>query len=262
MSQHRDAEAEAGRLLREASDGYPDLPGQVAHRLDRVLESLPAADRLHGAPAPAPARAGLFERWAERLRPKRVRYAILSTAAAVLVTVGAVGVALQYVAAPADEAGSSAVQGSEDAAGDQGAVEEEAAPEAAGEDDQTMSGETRAPGDDFDGLIAGVETFATGSDYSADADLLEALRSLGADSTAGEVPAELADLAAGGESWQRCEEAVTERFGSLLLAVDFARYESEPALMVLLLSADAGETAVALTPACGEGVVETLAVQP
>lgn len=262
MSQQHDAEAQAAHALRRASDGYPDLPDQVAHRLDRVLDSLPAADRLHGAPAAAPARESLLERWAERLRPRRVRYAILSTAAAVLVTVGAVGIALQYVADPASEdAGASAVQDQEDGAADSGATGG-AAPEAAEEDEQTMSSEAPAAGEDFDDLIAGVETFATGSDYSADTDLLEALRSLGTDSSTGAVPAALSDLAAGGEFWQRCEEAITAEFDSLLLAVDFARYESQPAIMVLLLSADAGETAVALTPACGDGVIETLAVQP
>jgi hypothetical protein len=263
--QHLPGDAEVGRVLREASGGYPDLPEQVGHRLDRVLESLPAADTLRGAaPADGPARDGGFlERWAERLRPKRVRYAILSTAAAVLVTVGAVGVALQFTAATGgDEAGSSAVQ--EDAAGDAGAGREEegAAPEAADEDDQAMSGETGLPGDDFGGLIAGVEAFATGSDYDADADLLAAMRSLGDDSTTGEVPAELADLAAGGEFWQRCEEAIAAEFDGLILAVDFARYDSRPAMVALVVSADAGETAVALTPACGDGVIEALAVQP
>jgi hypothetical protein len=268
MSHQRPGDAEVGRALRQASDGYPDLPEQVAHRLDRVLESLPAADRLHGASpaAESPARESLLERWAERLRPRRVRYAILSTAAAVLVTVGVVGIALQYLASPADETGTAAPN---NAAEDHGAAPEEAAPEAteapAGTqgDDEAMSGETLMPGEDeFDGLIAGVETFATGSDYGADADLLAAMRSLGADSATGEVPAELADLAAGGDFWQRCEEAITAEFGSLLLAVDFARYESQPAMMVLLVSADAGETAVALTPACGDGVIEALTVQP
>lgn len=263
MSQQRphDTEAEVGRLLHQASGTYPDLPEAVAHRLDRVLESLPAADRLHGAPAEQPAREGLLERWAERLRPKRVRYAILSTAAAVLVTVGAVGLALEFVAAPSGEDGGASTAQDLDAGEDY--ANEEAAPGAESqEDEEVMSGETRMPGDDLEGLISGVETFATGSDYDADADLLAAMRSLGADSTAGEVPAELADLAAGGDFWHRCQEAIAAQYGSMLLAVDFAHYDSQPAMLVLLVSADSGESAVALTPACGDGVIEALAVQP
>ncbi|SDD57451.1 hypothetical protein [Glycomyces harbinensis] len=260
MSQQRpgDAEAEVGRVLHQASGGYPDLPDAVAHRLDRVLESLPAAGHLHGAPAEPPAREGLLERWAERLRPKRVRYAILSTAAAVLVTVAGVGIALEFVAAPDGDAGSSAAQ---DLDAGEDHADEEAAPEAETGDDEAMSGETRMPEDELDGLISDVETFATGSDYDADTDLLEAMRSLGDAGTDGEIPAELADLAAGGDFWHRCEEAINAEYGSLLLAVDFARYESRPA-MVVLLASDAGETAVALTPACGDGVIEALAVQP
>ncbi|THV26730.1 hypothetical protein [Glycomyces paridis] len=258
MSQQRRndaAEAEVGRVLWQSSHDYPDLPDQVAGRLDRVLDSLPAADTLHSA---APARERPFDRWAERLRPKRVRYAVLSATAAVLVTVGAVAAAVQLVSDPgaSDMGASSEVQAEQDAGG--------AAPEATGgtEEEEELGAETNAeePAIDSEG-IAGVETFATGADYDADADLLAALRSLGDGSSTGAVPPELSDLAAGGDFWRQCEEAIVERFEGLVVAVDFARYESEPALIVLLVS-DEGDAAVALTPACGEGVVETLAVQP
>jgi len=260
MSRQRpdDAEAEVGRVLRQASGGYADLPAEVGQRLDRVLQTLPAADTLHGA-ADTPAREGLFERWVERLRPRRVRYALLSAAAAVLVTVGGVGIAVQFVNAPKGNDDASAAQDLyESPERSDGGEDEGAAPEAADEDDEVMSGES-GPLED-EGLIPGVATFATGSDYGSGTDLLTALRELGADSATGAIPEELADLAAGGEFWQRCAEAIGEEYGSLLLAVDFARYESEPAVMALLIS-DSGETAVALTPACADGVVEPLAVQ-
>jgi hypothetical protein len=249
-----DAEAEVGRLLRQVSSGYGDLPEHVGDRLDRVLDSLPPADTLH-----AGNRQGAFEswaeRWTERLRPKRVRYAIASAAAAVLVTVGGVATAVQFVSGPSDEDGAA----SSEVFAEDGTARE-------GEDDGSAPGAEESPlseneaGDNEAG-IAGVETFASGSDYTEETDLLAALRELGSDSTSGEVPAELAELAAGGEFWKHCEEAIAEEYGSLLVAVDFARYESAPAIMALMVG-DSGDIAVALTPACADGVIEPLAVQP
>jgi hypothetical protein len=255
-----DAEDEVGRVLRRASDAYGDLPEHVGDRLDRVLDSLPPADTLHAA-----GRGGAFEswaeRWTERLRPKRVRYAIVSAAAAVLVTIGGVATAIQFVSTAEDESGAPAdvlVEGQEETERD--AEDGGAAPEAEDEEaplSDEESGENEAESEGF----AGVETFASGSDYTSGTDLLTALRELGDESTSGEVPAELADLAAGGEFWKHCEEAIARQYASLLVAVDFARYESEPAIMALMVG-DSGDIAVALTPACAEGVIEPLAVQP
>ena len=252
-----DAEAEVGRVLRQVSGGYGDLPEHVGDRLDRVLDSLPPADTLH-----AGARQGAFEswaeRWTERLRPKRVRYALASAAAAVLVTIGGVAMAVQFVSGPSNEdTGASSEVFAEDGTAREG--EDGAAPGAEGEESPLSESENEA-GDDEAG-IAGVETFASGSDYTEGTDLLAALRELGIDNTSGEVPSELAELAAGGEFWKHCEEAIAEEYGSLLVAVDFARYESAPAIMALMVG-DTGDIAVALTPSCADGVIEPLAVQP
>lgn len=258
------AEAEVARMLRQASDGYGDLPDEVAHRLDRVLESLPAADTLrsaaHSAAPAATERAGFLASLAERLRPKRVRYAIASAAAAVLVTVGAVAAGLQVFVDRPDEAGSDQVFAEDAPRSD----EEEAAEGAPGPGDESIDafdGGTEDSGTDAEAGVSGVESFASGTDYSASTDLLAALRGLGEHTAAGEIPAELEDLAAGGEFWRRCEEAIAEEYQSLLVAVDFARYESSPAIMALLVT-EQGEIAVALTPACAEGTIEALAVQP
>ncbi|MQM27154.1 hypothetical protein [Glycomyces albidus] len=255
------AETEVARVLRQASDGYGDLPDEVAHRLDRVLEALPAADTLHTAAAQrAPEREGFLASIAERLRPKRVRYAIASGAAAVLVTVGAVAVGLQALTTPSEEDAGSAQVHAEDAPGsveDEDYAAEEASPQPGDDpvDAQSEDGELGLPG---------VESFASGTDYSESTDLLAALRGLGrftaADAVAAEVPAELEPLAAGGEFWRACEEAIAEEYQSLLVAVDFATYESSPAIIALLAS-DQGEIAVALSPACADGIIEALAVQ-
>jgi hypothetical protein len=257
-----DAEAEVGRMLRQASSDYGDLPEEVGHRLDRVLDALPPAHTLHAAERPG-AFAGWTDRMAERLRPKRVRYAIASVAAAVLVTVGGVATAIQLTTGAEQDAGATAdlyaEDGSErdgDGEGAPGATEASPFPGDATEEPQSESGDDEST---VDGL-AGIETFATGSDYEAGTDLIAVLRELGADSTAGEVPAELAELAAGGDFWRTCEEAIAARYEGLLVAVDFARYDSEPAIMALMVGAD-GDIAVALTPACADGVIEPLAEQ-
>ncbi|MCC3764120.1 hypothetical protein K3N28_13705 [Glycomyces sp. TRM65418] len=258
MSRQRpgDAEHEVSRVLRQASDGYGDLPDHVGQRLDRVLETLPAADTLHSDPHPRGDGESVLERLAERLRPKRVRYALISAAAAVLVTVGAVATALQIVepGGGGDSAGSAEVFAEEHDAADSGV--------APGPQDDEAGAQTEAsePETGADG-IASVETFATGTDYAAGTDLLAALRELGSESTVGPIPPELVDLAAGGEFWKRCEEAIAREYAALLVAVDFARYDSEPAIMALMVG-DSGDMAVALTPACADGVIEPLAAQP
>jgi len=262
MSPQRPSEAEVGRMLREASSDYGDLPEQVGDRLDRVLETLPPA-RVQPAVERPGALAGWSERMAERLRPKRVRYAIASVSMAVLVTVGGVATAIQLTGGTDQDAGATADLYAEDGSERDGeeapgatggsplpgdASEEEAQSES-GDDETTVEG------------LAGIETFATGSDYEAGTDLIAVLRELGTGSTAGEVPPELADLAAGGDFWRNCQEAIAARYQGLLVAVDFARYDSEPAIMALL-TGDDGDVAVALTPACADGVIEPLAEQP
>jgi hypothetical protein len=247
-----DAESEVGRVLRQASEGYPELPAHIGDRLDRVLDGLPAVDRDTARPE------GWLDRLADRLRPKRVRYALVSATAAVLVLGGAVVAALQSVT---PEAGSDATGSAEVFAEEQDTARDgEAGPGAQGEEaPESDTSDTEAGTDDF----AGVATYATGSDYASDTDLVASLQGLGsgAESGSGEVPPELADLAAGGDLWQRCQEAIVREYAGLLVAVDFARYESEPAIMALV-TGDSGDTAVALTPACADGVIEPLAVQP
>lgn len=251
-----EAEAQVGRVLRQASSGYGDLPEHVGDRLDRVLDSLPPADTLHAGPRES-AFERWAERWAERLRPKRVRYALVSAAAAVLVTVGGVATAVQFVSGPGNE-DSGAVSDLQ-AESDTERSNEDAAPGAADEEETPMSGaETE---DEAAAGITDVETFASGSDYSAGTDLLAALRELGADTASSEVPAELTELAAGGEFWKNCEEAIAKEYASLLVAVDFAHYESQPAIVALMVG-ESGDIAVALTPACADGVIEPLAKQP
>lgn len=249
-----DAETEVGRVLRQASSGYADLPDHVGDRLDRVLDSLPAADTLHRDPHRRGDRESAFDRLAERLRPKRVRYALVSAAAAVLVTVGAVAAALQVVTPPSssDSAGSAEIFAEEQ---DSARSEDGAAPEA--QDGEAPGGDAEAGTDS----ITGIATFATGNDYGPDTDLLAALRELGSGSTAGEVPTELAEIASGGDFWQRCQEAIAREYTGLLVAVDFAHYDSEPAIMVLMIG-NSGDLAVALTPACADGVIEQIASQP
>lgn len=256
-----DAEAEVGRVLRQASSGYGDLPDQVGDRLDRVLEALPPVDTLHagergGASVGRPGE-GWTERWAERLRPKRVRYAIASAAAAVLVTVGGVATAIQFTTGANEDSGASSSEILAEDQTDRGGEENDEAPGGAPGGTQSETGEDEAEANNLDGL----QTFATGTDYGADTDLISAMRELGANSYAGEVPPELADLAAGGDFWEHCEEAISARYQGLLVAVDFAHYDSEPAIMALVVGDD-GDIAVALTPACADGVIEPLAEQP
>lgn len=254
-----EAEAAVSRVLWQASHAYGDLPEQVAGRLDRVLDALPAADTLHSAPA----RESRFERWAERLRPRRVRYAILSASAAVVITVVALAGALQFVGAETGGLDGGSMANSEEHAEGEGAPAPGAAPETGADTDALADDEFGEREAGVDGIV-NVEAFATGSDYQGGADLLAALRDLGDSSVgtaSGAVPEELAGIAAGGALWRACEEAIAARFDGLLVAVDFARFESEPAIMALLVS-DEGDTAVALSPACGEGIIEALAVQP
>lgn len=277
MTQDRDEAAVSG-ALRAASEHYGDLPDTVADRLDRVLDQLPAADTLHGAAAePGPT-------WAERpsrrsLRaiswsaPARVRYALLSGVAALLLVIGGVAVAVQYVSdQPTDSAGSAQNEvGAADSEDDGGSDDEAAAPEtgeteAGTGDDQELSGEqnedapdqAEEPSDTEES--SSVETFATGSDYTGRDDLLTELRDLGNESTYAGPPPELETLAEGGTEWQTCQDALAERYSSLLVAVDFARYETEPAVVALLAS-DSGDIAVAVTPACGDGTIDQLALQ-
>ncbi|GAB3995194.1 hypothetical protein GCM10029992_11810 [Glycomyces albus] len=265
MTHDRDEAAVSG-ALRAASEHYGDLPDPVADRLDRVLDQLPAADTLHGTAAdPRPT-------WTERLRPARVRYALLSGVAALLLVIGGVAVAVQYVS---DRPGDTAASTQDDAAGGQsddgGRGEDEAAAsesdgaEAETGQDQELSGEQNEEAPDQAEEPSGteesssVETFATGRDYTGRDDLLTALRDLGNESTYAGPPPELETLAEGA-AWQTCQNALAERYSSLLVAVDFARYETEPAVVALLTS-DSGDIAVAVTAACGDGVIEQLALQ-
>lgn len=254
-----DAEAEVSRVLRQASHAYGDLPDEVGDRLDRVLDSLPPADTLHAGERDR-AFGTWTERWAERLRPKRVRYAILSAAAAVLVTVGGVATAIQLTAGGGNEDAGATAEVFAD--GETEREHEEEAPGAtgAGPEDGAQS-EDESGGDQEAGGLAEIATFATGTDYGAGTDLVAVLRELGSGSASGEVPPELADLASGGDFWRNCEAAITAQYQSLLVAVDFARYDSEPAIMALMVGAE-GDMAVALTPACADGVIEPLAEQP
>ncbi|GAA2143217.1 hypothetical protein [Glycomyces algeriensis] len=254
------AEADVSRILWQASSGYGDLPDEVGDRLDRVLDSLPAADTLH-AGGPASTRETWADRWAERLRPKRIRYAIASAAVAVLVTVGGVATAIQLTTGAADqESGASSDQVLAEDQHDRN--DEEGAPGAAEtpletEATQNESGEDEA-GVDALGEIA---TYASGSDYDEGTDLIAVMYELPTSSYMGEVPSELAALAEGGDFWDNCERAIAARYPGLLVAVDFARYDSKPAIMALV-SGDDGDIAVALTPACADGVIEPLAEQP
>lgn len=257
-------ETEVGRILWQASKGYGDLPEHVGDRLDRVLETLPPADTLH-AGRRGNALGTLAERWAERLRPKRVRYAIASAAAAVLVTVGGVATAIQLTTGTAtqDSGASSAEVFGED---QQDRDEEEGAPGAAEsplDGEETVAESEATQPDDEAGVqgLPGILTFASGTDYGEGSDLLADLRELGASSYSGEVPPELAELAAGGDFWENCEEAIAAQYPGLLVAVDFAHYDSQPAIMALV-DGESGDVAVALTPACADGVIEPLAEQP
>ncbi|WP_100445205.1 hypothetical protein [Glycomyces xiaoerkulensis] len=253
MSPQRHDEAEATRALRSASDQYEGLPGNVADRLDRVLDQLPTADTLH---------AGENRRtagWAERMRARRVRYALVSAAAALLVTIGGVAVALQYVSGLQEDSATVA-----DAGGDDGGAqaESEEDPEAAIRESELEadSGEDFAEEPESAEETTGIATFSTGRDYQEGSDLLSALRELSADSATEAVPEELEALAEGGRLWQDCQEALAEAYESLPVAVDFARYDSEPAVVALLVS-DSGEIAVAVTPECAQGEIEPLVFQ-
>lgn len=259
------AEADVSRILWQASSGYGDLPDEVGDRLDRVLDALPAADTLHAGGHPG-TRETWADRLAERLRPKRVRYAIASAAVAVLVTVGGVATAIQLTQGAAEDGGASSAEvlaedqhdrnneeGAPGAAetplpGDETAAETEATQDASGEDESGVNG------------LGGILTYASGSDYGEGTDLVASLHGLGDGGLTGEVPPELAGLAEGGDFWDNCEEAIAARYQGLLVAVDFAHYDSQPAIMALV-AGDGGDIAVALTPACADGVIEPLAEQ-
>lgn len=258
MNARRDDEAETAGLLRAASAEYGDLPTDVADRMDRVLDQLPTADTLHRREERA------VPDWIERLRARRLRYALVSATAALLVTVGAVAVAVQVVSTSDEKDGDAAVLADEAPSSEFGESdsEEEAVDEAPGaaEDDFGVDGapqEEETEGVDESGTV---EVFATGTDYGSGVDLLTELRGLGSGSTSGAVPEELAGLAEGGLPWENCQEAIAGRYDSLIVAADFAHFESAPAIVALLVS-DAGEMAVALTPACGNGIIEELSVQ-
>ncbi|GAB3654988.1 hypothetical protein [Glycomyces tarimensis] len=246
MNAWRDDEAKTAGLLQAASAEYDDLPTDVAGRLDRVLEQLPSADTLHSGEEPAAVSL------TERLRPKRRRYALVSAAAALIVTVGGVALAVQVVSEAGG--GDSATMADQEAAGspqdeDLGAASE--AEEFNAEEEPQEVG----PGDGESTMD--VETFATGTDYDETADLLSALRQLGGESTGSAVPEELAALADGGELWQNCQNALARRYDGLVVAADFARFETEPAVMALLVS-DSGEIAVAVAPDCAHGIIDEL----
>ena len=81
--------------------------------------------------------------------------------------------------------------------------------------DETGGTQDEAGEDAEVGGLAGIETFATGTDYGAGTDLVAVLRELGSESTAGEVPPELAALAEGGDFWRNCQEAIAERYEGL-----------------------------------------------
>lgn len=268
MTQHRD-EAAVSNALRAASNDYGDLPGPVADRLDRVLDQLPAADTLHAPAATEPGPS-----LSDRLRAARVRYALLGGVAALLVVIGGVAMAVQYVSnTPGD---SSAITADENAGGegqgdsgdrdDGAAPDSEAEPEPASpetDEEEELSGQEEP--EDTEEPSAGeesssVETFATGSDYTAEDDMLTELRDLGSQSTYAGPPAELETLAEGGPEWQDCQDALAERYSSVVVAVDFAHYETEPAVVALLAS-DSGDIAVAVTSACGDGFIEELDIQ-
>jgi hypothetical protein len=180
----------------------------------------------------------------------------------VLVTVGGVATAIQMTTGASQDSGASSA---EVLAEDQnGRGEEEGAPDAA--ETPLPGSETDAPqnesGEDEAGVdaLGGIATYASGSDYDEGTDLIAVMRELPTSSYMGEVPSELAELAAGGDFWDNCEEAIAARYQGLLVAVDFAHYDSQPAIMALVSGAD-GDIAVALTPACADGVIEPLAEQ-
>lgn len=253
------AEADVSRTLWQASSGYGDLPEEVGDRLDRVLDSLPAVDTLHAGGSTG-TRETWADRWAERLRPKRVRYAIASAAAAVLVTVGGVATAIQFTTGASQESGASSDQVLAEDQNDRN--NEEGAPGAAESPLETEASQNES-GEDGAGVdaLGEIATYASGSNHSQGTDLIAVMHELAASSFMGEVPPELAELAAGGDFWDNCEEAIATRYPGLLVAVDFARYDSKPAIMVLV-AGDDGDIAVALTPACADGVIEPLAEQP
>ncbi|MDN3241961.1 hypothetical protein [Glycomyces tritici] len=253
------AEADVSRILWQASSGYGDLPEEVGDRLDRVLDSLPAADTLH-AGGSAGTRETWADRWAERLRPKRVRYAIASAAAAVLVTVGGVATAIQFTTGANQDGGASSAEVLAEDQHDRN--DEEGAPGAAESPLETEASQNES-GEDEAGVsgLGEIATYASGSNHSQSTDLIAVMHELAAGSFTGEVPPELAELAAGGDFWDHCEEAIATHYPGLLVAVDFARYDSKPAIMVLV-AGDDGDVAVALTPACADGVIEPLAEQP
>jgi hypothetical protein len=229
----------------------------VADRLDRVLDQLPAADTLHRAPAPETARPS--RSWSDRLRAHRVRYALLSATAALLITVGAVAAAVQMVSTTggAGETGALAEDTGEvlttEEEPEQGAAPGPEDDFAAEEEPQASDGEDAEGGGDS----GDVETFTTGTDYAADMDVLTALRELGEESPGGTAPPELVAMSEGGPLWDTCRRAIAEWYGGLVVVADFARFESEPAVVALLLS-ESGEIAVAVTPECAEGTVEEL----
>lgn len=247
-------EAEAGRLLRTVSTEYDDLPQAVADRLDRVLEQLPGADTLHAGEEHAGGR------WSERLRARGFRYALMSATAALLVTVGAVAAAVQIVSTSAGDDESSVItEQHPNGAFDEGDPEGEngAEPEA---EDFAADEETQAEAPSGAEETGNVEIFASGSDYSEQTDLLTALRDLGADGPTGTVPEELTGLADSGTLWRNCQEAIASWYDSLIVAVDFARFDSEPAVLALLVT-DSGERAVAVTPECANGTVVEIFAQ-
>ncbi|HEU5128630.1 MAG TPA: hypothetical protein VFU12_11630 [Glycomyces sp.] len=260
MSARRDDEARAAGLLRAASTEYDDLPRDVADRLDRVLEQLPTADTLHRTPRPETARPA--RGWSERLRAHRLRYALLSATAALLITVGAVAAAVQVVSTASDTDAGALSQGSgesyEHTESDQGAAAPEQEDELAAEEEPQASGTEGADGGSEGG--GEVETFATDTDYVTNMDVLTALRELGDESPRGTVPPELLALSEGGPLWDTCRKAIAEWYGGLVVVADFARFESEPAVVALLLS-ESGEIAVAVTPECADGTVEELYTQ-
>jgi hypothetical protein len=242
------SEADVTAALRAASPEYEDLPGPVADRLDRVLEHLPPADTLHAGEETS----GL--RWTERLRLRRARYALVSATAAVIMTVGAVAVVFQLVNSPnaGNDSAGSAVDTRDAEFGEAPAAEDM---EEYGAQGEPESVDELDADDTGDGSIA---MFATGADYGPDADLLAAMRALGQDGrSSGEVPPELRALADESRVWQLCQDALLRVYGGLPIAVDFARFDGEPAVLALLMT-DGGETAVAVTPACADGEIDEL----
>lgn len=228
-----DAAVTAG--LRALSQSYPDMPSQVAERLERTLAELPELTAPDTAPAPAP-------------KPKqpwwRRRYALASASLAVAAFVAG-GILIAQFTPMNSDAATNAEGNSESSV--QPFDKERDNP---GENDQSE----KDSGTDSEGSAYRVSY--SGTDYS-ESDLARA-RGLSATGDKAALDPALEPLSTDKSVRDACLSELTGTYGGSVESVDFGQYEGEPAMVAVVADESSGGTVAAVGPDCRSGDPQVL----